>query len=305
MNPEISVLMSTYKEKSDILKQSIESILGQTYRNFEFIIILDCPENDENKKIIQSYAEKDERIKFHINEKNLGLTASLNKALSLASGKYIARMDADDISLPERFELQKKFIEENSCDFIGGFVTTINSDGQVIQPVMKAPVKHDKILKALKFNDCIYHPTWFVKKEVFDTVGNYEGKFVEDYNFVLRAMEKGKKFGNLDNVVLKYRMGKESISRTNLFKQYLSACYLQKKFCRKNIRDISIEEYIEMEFSEKKAEKYASAASALTEGLEFFHEKKFLKSFMLLTKSLTTSRYYTEKILRYALINFI
>ncbi len=102
MAEKISVIMSVYKEPEEQLRSSIESILKQTYSNFEFIIILDNPEEKWREDLINSY--HDNRIKFYVNEKNFGLTNSLNKALTYATGDYVARMDADDISMPDRLQ---------------------------------------------------------------------------------------------------------------------------------------------------------------------------------------------------------
>ena len=115
---ETSVIMATYKESIDCLKQSIESIINQTYNDFEFIIILDNPDNKEHIAFINDYVCKDERIKFYINDKNMGLTNTVNRGLKLAEGKYICRMDADDISELYRMEHQKKYLEENDFDLI-------------------------------------------------------------------------------------------------------------------------------------------------------------------------------------------
>ena len=115
---ETSVIMATYKESIECLKQSIESIINQTYNDFEFIIILDNPDNKEHIAFINDYVCKDERIKFYINDKNMGLTNTLNRGLELAEGKYICRMDADDISELYRMEHQKKYLEENDFDLI-------------------------------------------------------------------------------------------------------------------------------------------------------------------------------------------
>ena len=98
----ISVVMSVYNEPVDWIRQSIDSILNQTFRYFEFIIINDNPEGISQKKMLKDFAAKDNRIKIIENEENKGLTKSLNIGISKATGKYIARMDADDISMPDR-----------------------------------------------------------------------------------------------------------------------------------------------------------------------------------------------------------
>ena len=135
---ETSVIMATYKESIECLKQSIESIINQTYNDFEFIIILDNPDNKEHIAFINDYVCKDERIKFYINDKNMGLTNTLNRGLKLAEGKYICRMDADDISELYRMEHQKKYLEENDFDLIGGISQMIDEDGNTIYSIKKS-----------------------------------------------------------------------------------------------------------------------------------------------------------------------
>jgi len=115
---ETSVIMATYKESIECLKQSIESIINQTYNDFEFIIILDNPDNKEHIAFINDYVCKDERIKFYINDKNMGLTNTLNRGLKLAEGKYICRMDADDVSMPDRIEKQLHYLNQYHYDLI-------------------------------------------------------------------------------------------------------------------------------------------------------------------------------------------
>ena len=120
--PAISLIMSVYNGE-DYLAETIESVLNQSFENWEFIIINDCS-TDTTSRILEEYALKDSRIKVHTNEVNLRLPSSLNKALSLSCGKYIARMDADDICMPDRLEKQYRFMEANqdialsSCKFL-------------------------------------------------------------------------------------------------------------------------------------------------------------------------------------------
>ena len=111
--PLISVVMSIFKEPEKWLRESIESVLNQTYKNFEFIIINDNPTRTINSDVLSEYKQKDDRILIISNLENIGLTKSLNKGLKIAKGKYIARMDGDDISLPDRFEMQIQELESD------------------------------------------------------------------------------------------------------------------------------------------------------------------------------------------------
>ena len=122
----ISVIMSTYKEDVDILRLAIESILNQTFRDFEFIIILDNPKNKEHLQCLLQYEKEDCRVHFYVNAENKGLVASLNKALSLCKGDIIARMDADDIALPNRLEMEYDYMISNDLDMVGGLMVMID-----------------------------------------------------------------------------------------------------------------------------------------------------------------------------------
>ena len=109
--PKVSVLTPLYNTNPSFLKEMIESILNQTFKDFEFLLLNDSPENKELKKIVESY--NDRRIIYLENEKNLGISKSRNKLLELAKGEYIAIFDHDDISLPERLEKQADFLDKN------------------------------------------------------------------------------------------------------------------------------------------------------------------------------------------------
>ena len=275
----VSVIMSTYKEEEIFLRQAIESILDQTYKDFEYIIILDNPDNDLHIKIIEEYTNIDKRIKFYINKKNIGLTASLNKGLELAKGIYICRMDADDISISNRIENQKKYLEENKYDLIGGISQMIDENGESIYSIKKVPTDINKIKKALRYNQIISHPTWFGKKEVFDKLNGYRNMpLCEDYDFTLRAVLNGYKISNINETILKYRMTSSSISRSNLYEQYLFARFITKKYSEKEIADIDkAKEYVNNYNNYSRAKRYLKANERFNIVLKDIEEKKYLK----------------------------
>ena len=170
---ETSVIMATYKESIECLKQSIESIINQTYNDFEFIIILDNPDNKEHIAFINDYVCKDERIKFYINDKNMGLTNTLNRGLELAEGKYICRMDADDIALPNRFEKQIAFMESNvDIDCAGCWAVEIQEDGSDFF-LKRMPQNHDQCLALFRRRDCVIHPSVIFRYTYFEKVPFY------------------------------------------------------------------------------------------------------------------------------------
>ena len=131
---KISVIMSIYSEKEEWIKESIDSILSQTFRDFEFIIINDNPKRKENENLLLEYSQKDNRIIVITNKENIGLTKSLNKGLSIAKGKYIARMDADDISFPTRFQKQIDFLDKNTEYVLcGANISYFGSEEKIIE----------------------------------------------------------------------------------------------------------------------------------------------------------------------------
>ena len=126
--PLISVIMSTYREDEQFLRKAIESILIQTYTEFEFLIVADDPKNNELIEILREYEKKDARIHIYINKKNMGLANSLNALLKVAQGEFIARMDADDISMPDRLENQIVYMRQHQADVISCDVDVIDEN---------------------------------------------------------------------------------------------------------------------------------------------------------------------------------
>ena len=301
----ISVIMSTYKEDERLLRESIESILNQTYKDFEYIIILDYPDNDVHKSVIEEYALKDDRIHFYINEKNMGLTDSLNRGLSLCHGEYIARMDADDISLPDRLERQMKYLEKNHYDLIGGITEMINENGSLLYSIKSVPTDPKKINKALRYSQCIAHPTWLGKKEVFEKNAGYRHMpLCEDYDFTLRAVLNGFVISNLNEPVLKYRMTSNSISRSNLFEQYLYMSYITNEY--KNKRVASVDKayaYVQQHLNEKDSNKYLKANVIFNRMLQEMSDKQILSFIKDGFCLLFSSKYYLNKIFRFIMLS--
>ena len=198
--------MSVYNREKYIA-EAIESILGQTFTNFEFLIINNCS-TDKSRKIILSYS--DSRIKLIDNEINIGLTKSLNKGLGLALGKYIARMDSDDISLPHRLQIQFEFMEKNPhIDICGSWYKLFGDRNSII----KTPVQDREIKETLFFHNCIAHPAVIIRKNTFD---KYQIKYSENYlhseDYELWCREVDRlKFANIPEVLIKYRIHENQI----------------------------------------------------------------------------------------------
>lgn len=227
-NTLISVIMSTYNESEEELRSSIYSVLKQTYSNLEFIIINDNPQNNMLSEILCSI--KDDRVRIFNNSENFGLVYSLNRAWKLANGDMIARMDADDICLQTRLEKQFNFIQKYNYDLIGCDIKVIDELGNVIHNGMHFPTSEKGIKKNIYWNNCIAHPTWMIKKSLYEKLGGYRDiLYCEDYDFILRTIKSGYKVGNMPDIGLIYRIRSNSISNSNRYDQYLLSNYLSYK----------------------------------------------------------------------------
>jgi len=208
----VTVLMSVYNCKY-FLREAIESVLNQSYHDFEFIII-DDGSDDESKKIISSYP--DNRIRFVVNEKNIGLARSLNKGIKLSKGKYIMRMDGDDVSLPYRIESLVSFLENNPQ--IGLCGSWVKSFGTRKNQVWKYPRHHSEIKSRLIFDPPFAHPAIMFRKEVLDQNQlQYDESLntAQDYDLWTRMVDLTQT-ANLDKVLLKYRIHGQSVTmKTN------------------------------------------------------------------------------------------
>lgn len=207
--PRISVVMSVYNGEK-YLREAIESILRQTFTDFEFIIVNDGS-TDSSLEIIQSYP--DERIRLINNEKNIGLTKSLNKALKLAGGEYIARQDADDISLPNRFEEQMKYFEEHpETALLGTSFYRIGRDGEVIGKRIALANPDNKLRQENQF----MHGSVMFRKEVIDNLGGYNEliRYSQDYELWLR-IAKHYQTRNLTRVLYQFRHHDDNIRLKN------------------------------------------------------------------------------------------
>jgi glycosyltransferase involved in cell wall biosynthesis len=208
--PVISVVMVVCNVER-YLAEAIESILGQTFKEFEFVIV-DFGSTDETTAIVSSWAAKDRRIKFHAIP-SCRLTKARNASCSIAQGKYLAVMDADDIALGDRLALQLRFMERHpGVGIVGGGVEWITASGKSLL-ISRYPTEDRAIQTALLEQSAIWHPTAFFRRDAFDTAGGYRPAFAqaEDYDLFLRIAERFQ-IANLNEIVLKYRIHPHQLS---------------------------------------------------------------------------------------------
>ncbi|NTW53987.1 MAG: glycosyltransferase [Chlorobaculum sp.] len=229
-NPKVSILMPVYNGEKH-LREAIDSMLCQNFSDFEFIII-DDGSSDHSIDIIKSYTDK--RIQLFCNQSNCGIIKSLNKGLQIVQGEYIIRMDCDDISLPDRISKQVHFMDANQNIGISGTGMHVFKNGK--NKYIRTQPVHDTELKvSLLFHTCFFHPTVIIRKSVIE--GHWypdDLMHVEDYNFWVYMSDKTT-FGNLEDVLLLYRIHDNQISTTKDFIQtentrYIRLAYLNKIF---------------------------------------------------------------------------
>ena len=213
-NIKVSVLMSVYNTKREYLIEAIESILKQTLSEFEFIII-DDKSTDGSNEILKQYKENDERIVLVENENNLGLTRSLNRGLKIAKGKYIARMDSDDISLPERLERQYEYMEAHPQTAVLGGLVFINEKHGLINRGFNQNPEVDRIQMMFR-NAGVSHPTAFIRKSFLENKQiKYDEEIIksQDYALWYDVIKNNGVIDCLPEIVLRYRVHDGQISQ--------------------------------------------------------------------------------------------
>lgn len=214
-NPLVSIIMGVFNEEKTLCR-CIDSIINQTYENWEFIICNDCS-SDNTLEILNKYAKNDNRIKILNNEKNLKLAASLNKCLAISKGIYIARMDADDESLPERLEKQVLYLETHpDIDCVGCNRIIFDENGDIgIRISVMYPTKN-----ILKNNTPFAHPTVMMRKKVYDKLGGYtvrkDTMRAEDLDLWISFFAQDFKGYNIQNVLYRYRESLEDLNKRSL-----------------------------------------------------------------------------------------
>ncbi|MGC1241982.1 MAG: glycosyltransferase [Chryseosolibacter sp.] len=205
VTPRVTVLMPVYNA-SAYLREAIDSILSQSFKPFEFLII-DDGSSDDSADIISSYT--DPRIRFVSNERNLGITPTLNKGIALASCELIARMDADDISHPQRIQKQFGFMKRNpDCALLSTWARVITEDKKLIR---LERYRSNFYYYNLTFECWMYHPTIMFRKSAVEEAGMYAMPYSEDYDLFWR-MSTQYRVANLAEALVDYRISSTSLN---------------------------------------------------------------------------------------------
>lgn len=234
-DPIISVVMPVYN-CSNYINLAIESILNQTFEKFEFIIINDASTDDTLVKILEY---DDPRIVLLENSTQKGICECINYGISISKGKYIARMDGDDISHSARFQQQFVFMEEHpNVGVLGSWYSVLGTE-----EVVKLPVGHERIALEMLENSPLAHPTIFFRKTLFkdsSNIYNHEYVYAEDYELWSRLIVKTR-IENLPKCLLQYRKHENQSSNLHSFEQKLSAKRIRLNLLKQLLNDFEID----------------------------------------------------------------
>ena len=218
--------MSIYNETEKYIKESVTSILGQTFEDFELIIVVDNPLRTDIEQILGDF--NDNRIRIDYNEKNIGLAISMNKAFGLAQSDIIVRMDADDIAVSTRLEEQIPKIKSGLFDFVFSDYSFIDSESNDVSKASGIVINKDEDLnKKIQLACMIHHPTVVFTRDSFKKVGGYRNfPCAQDLDLWLRMAENGCRFCYIDQRLLKYRINEIGTSSQKWHKQHLITQYI-------------------------------------------------------------------------------
>lgn len=219
------------------ISESICSILEQTFTNFELIIINDGS-SDATLEIVEGFKKLDKRV-ILVTKANTGLADSLNVGIKIARGKWIARMDSDDVSLPNRFEKQLQWLNSTGADIAGSWVKCF---GTLDKRVIKKYQTDEGIKIAMLFSVPFAHPSVMMKTDLLRQLGYDEAyQQAQDYDLWERAIEAGWKMTNVPEVLIMYRLHKSQISQKKLLQQRQFALKIQLKYWRYFFKDLPID----------------------------------------------------------------
>lgn len=222
----ISVLMPTYNVEK-FVGEAVESILAQSWQNFELIIVDDCS-TDRTYDILKTYLEKDSRIRLYRNEKNSKICKTLNTALENAKGSYIVQMDGDDISTQDRFAKLYQYLQTHpKIDIVGSNVITIDERGKKLSH--KRFISSDKGIKVgNRYMPCVLH-IWMARRQVYDKLGGYRDiPYAEDFDFLLRGELIGLRYANVQEYLYYVRIRNGNTGSSNGLVQRKTADYVKR-----------------------------------------------------------------------------
>lgn len=283
--PKVSVIMPVYNGQ-EFLRETMDSVLNQTFTDFEFIIINDASK-DSTEEIIKSY--EDDRIVYLKNEQNLGVAGALNRGLENAKGEYVARIDADDIAMPERFQKQVEFMDKHpDVGVCGSHIRIFEQDGA------ERDFKYSELDAELRvdmlFNSAFAHPAVMLRKSVLDKnkiFYNRDFEKAEDYRMWYDIMRVSKGY-NLQEPLLRYRHHQNQVTKVKVEEQTVAVNKMRKVMY--DTLNLDTEEYLDL-------------FTKICNGVRQFDDAEYEKIRCWMKKSLTSDSEFDKKILKRNLIS--
>ena len=243
---KFSVVMAVYeKDNSEWLQAAVQSILNQTVRSDDIVIVADGPLTPALDAALHNYEANEKSISIVRLNKNQGLGNALNVGIDQAKNELVARMDADDIAVVNRFELQlAKLNADSKLAIVGGHIAEFTGDLDNIVAYRKVPVKHAEIKEFSRRRSPFNHPTVMYKKSVIQSLGGYDVTAIriEDYDLWLRALSNGVVCANVDEVLINYRSTVDAMQRRKTFTSLKSHINARHRFYKRG--DISLTDFV-------------------------------------------------------------
>lgn len=301
----VSVIMSVYNEKATELSEAVDSIINQTFRDFEFIIVSDNPENTELIGLIKKYETQDSRVHLIRNQENIGLALSLNKAAEAAKGEYLFRMDADDVAYPSRMMEQYEEITQNGLDLVCSGYDVINEKSEIVSKDMGYH-KDETMHGSIPYKVTIHHPTVMMKKSFFEMVGGYRNFIcAQDYDLWLRMWYANARMKSMNKTLLKYRIREDSVTSKKRFIQKLTTDYIKELFWQRlktGSDDYSYNGYIDFlkkhnAYDNEKNEKFLKEYALLSQANSLIRQNRKAYGYLLRLKIFLKSESYRKSYL--------
>lgn len=198
--------------------------------------MLDYPEHEEMKEYLMQLADREPRLRYHFNEKNLGLLDSLNHGIGMCHGDYICRMDEDDYAEKERIEKQMQYLQKYELDLVGSYTNLMGMNGELLGEVRRFPSHNKYLCQYLKYTNAVPHPTWLVRKCVYEKLNGYRNiPCADDYDFLIRVCLHRYKMGVVPEALLRYRINRNGMTQQNIASQKIVSSYLAKQIRQKRI----------------------------------------------------------------------
>lgn len=231
-SPSISVVMPTYRESTQILSRTVDSVLNQTFQDLELVVIVDDPTREDSIALFDAYRSRDSRVRVHVNRANLGVWPSYNQGVRLCRGHFIAIQDADDVSLPTRLETLHRFmIAHPDVDVVGCGLTYV--DGTTLRPLLVRRYPEDAGTAIRRYCP-IAHATTLRKADLHARFGYYDEssdvRHAADYELWFRWYLQGVRMANISDVLYEYHQSRSNFKAQNVKAILRDTVFIKRRY---------------------------------------------------------------------------